>query len=91
MFITLNYHILAFTLNYHILTFHTISKINLKLCQEFFKENFNINLVFHSFTIKNDSSYKEPIPNDLKSFLLYKFTCANCSSSYNGKIVFILN
>ena len=25
---------------------------------------------------------KEPIPNDLKSFLVYKFTCARCSSNY---------
>ena len=23
--------------------------------------------------------------DDLKSFLVYKFTCASCSSSYNGK------
>ena len=30
-------------------------------------------------------SYKEPIPNDLKSFLMYKFICASCSSSCIGK------
>ena len=35
--------------------------------------------------IKNYFSYKDPIPNDLKSFLVYKFTCASCSSSYIGK------
>ena len=28
---------------------------------------------------------KDPIPNDLKSFLVYKFTCASCSSSYIGE------
>ena len=28
---------------------------------------------------------KGPIPNDLKSFLVYKFTCASCSSSYIGE------
>ena len=27
-------------------------------------------------------SYKDPIPDDLKSFLVHKFTCASCSSSY---------
>ena len=27
-------------------------------------------------------SYKDPIPDDLKSFPVYKFTCASCSSSY---------
>ena len=30
-------------------------------------------------------SYKDPIPNDLKSFLVYTFTCASSSSSYIGK------
>ena len=42
-------------------------------------------LVFISFKIKNYFSYKDPIPKDLKSFLVYKFTCASCSSSYNGE------
>ena len=56
-----------------------------KLCKEFCKENSNIKLVFNSFKIKNYFSYKDPIPNDLKSFLVCKFTCASCSSSYIGK------
>ena len=42
-------------------------------------------LVFNSFKIKSYFSYKDPIPDDLKSFLVYKFTCASCSSSYIGK------
>ena len=41
--------------------------------------------MFTSFKIKNYFSYKDPIPDDLKSFLVYKFTCASCSSSYIGK------
>ena len=57
----------------------------LKLCKEVCKENFNIKLVFNSFKIKNYFSYKDPIPDDLKSFLVYKFTCVSCSSSYIGK------
>ena len=56
-----------------------------KLCKEFCKENFNIKLVFNSFKIKNYFSCKDPIPNDLKSSLVYKFTCASCSSSYIGE------
>ena len=56
-----------------------------KLCKEFRKENFNIKLVFNSFKIKNYFSCKDPIPNDLKSFLVYKFTCPSCSSSYVGE------
>ena len=42
-------------------------------------------LVFKSFKIKNYFSYKDPIPNDLKSFLVYKFTCASCSPIYIGE------
>ena len=56
-----------------------------KLCKEFCKENFNIKLVFNSFKIKNYFSYKDLIPNDLKYFLVYKFTCGSCSSSYIGE------
>ena len=37
------------------------------------------------FKIKNYFSYKDPIPDDLKSFLVYKFTCASSSSSYIGE------
>ena len=64
---------------------HHIKVKLLKLCKEFCKENFNIKLVFNSFKIKNYFSYKDPIPNDLKSFLVYKFSCASCSSIYIGE------
>ena len=78
MFITLNYHISA--------TYHTISKIKFRnFANKFCKKNFNIKLVFNSFRIKNYFSYKDPIPDDLKSFLVYKFTCASCSFSYVGE------
>ena len=66
------------------LSHHIKNKLS-KLCKEFCKENFNIKLVFNRFKIKNYFSYKDPIPDDLKSFLVYKFTCASCSSSYIGK------
>ena len=57
----------------------------MKLCKEFCKENVNIKLVFTSFKIRNYFLCKDPIPDDLKSFLVYKFTCASCSSSYIGE------
>ena len=66
------------------LSHHIKNKLS-KLCKEFCKENFNIKLVFSSFKIKSYSSCKDPIPNNLKSFLVYKFTCASCSSSYIGE------
>ena len=64
---------------------HHIKNKLLKLCKEFCKEDFNIKLVFNSFKINNYFSFKGPIPNDLKSFLVYKFTCASCSFSYIGE------
>ena len=66
------------------LSHHLKNKLS-RLCKKFCKENFNIKLVFNSFKIKNYFSYKDPIPNDLKSFLVYEFTCASCSSSYIGE------
>ena len=50
--------------------------------QKVCKENFNIKLVFSSFKIKNYFSYKDSIPINLKCSLVYKFTCASCSSSF---------
>ena len=45
----------------------------------------NIKLDFSSFKIKNYFSYRDPIPDNLKSLLVYKFTCASSSSSYIGE------
>ena len=69
---------------------HHIKNKLLKLCREFCRENFNIKLVFNSLKIKNYFSCKDPIPDDFKSFLVCKFTCASCSSSYLAKLVVIL-
>ena len=63
---------------------HIKNKLS-KFCKEFCKESFHIKLVFNSFKIKNYFSYKNPILNDLKSFIVYKFTCASCSSGCIGK------
>ena len=66
------------------LSHHIKNKLS-KLCKEFCKENFNIKLVFNSFKIKNYFSYKDQIPDDFKSSLVYKFTCTSCISSYIGE------
>ena len=77
MFITSNYHI------WQPIAPHW--KLLWKLCKEFCKENFNIRLVFNSFKIKSYFLYKDSIPDDLKSFLVYKCSCTSCSSSCIGK------
>ena len=66
------------------LSYHIKNKLS-KLRKEFCEENFNMKLVFNSFKIKNYFDYKYPILYDLKSFLVYKFTCVSCSSSYIGE------
>ena len=66
------------------LSHHIKNKLS-KLCKNFHKENFNMKLVFSSFKNKNHFSYEDQIPNGLKSFLVYKFTCATCSSSLIGE------
>ena len=50
---------------------HIKNKLS-KFSKEFCKEYFNIKLVLTSFEIKNYFSYKDPIHDDLKSFLVYK-------------------
>ena len=78
MFIMSNYHISA--------NFHAISKTKFsKLWKEVCKEKINVKLVFNSFKIKNYFWYKDPIPNDLKSFLVFDFISTSCSSSYIGE------
>ena len=50
---------------------HQIKNKLSKLCKELFKENVNIKLVFISFCfVKNYFSYKDPIADDFKSFLV---------------------
>ena len=79
------YDIYYFNLPYISNLSHNIKNKLLKPCKEFCKENFNIKLDFNSFKIEKYFSYNNPIPNDLIYFLVYKFTCASCSSSYIGK------
>ena len=64
---------------------HNIKNKPLKICKKFCEDNFKIKLVFYSFKIKNYFSYKDLIPDDLNSFLVYTFNSASCSSSYIGK------
>ena len=56
-----------------------------KVLKQFCKENFNIKLIFTSFKTENHFSNEGPNPKNSQSFLVYKFSCASCSSSYIGK------
>ena len=45
----------------------------------------NICTTFTLLLTGGNITKNDPIPNDLKSFLVYKFTCASCSSRYIGE------
>ena len=51
----------------------------------YFPAILQIFIIFLYSTKLKTFSYKDPIPNDLKFFLVYKFTCVSCSSSYIDK------
>ena len=76
-------HVHYFKLPYISDLSHYIKNKLSKLCKEFCEENFNIKLVFNSFKIKD--YFADPIPNNLKSFAVYKFTCGSCSFNYIGE------
>ena len=54
------------------------------LCDTFCKET-HISLVFSSTKLASFFQIKDKIPSALKSFVVYKFTCANCNVSYVGE------
>ena len=45
----------------------------------------DIKLVFSSFKIGNLFGVKDPIPDGLRSRVVYKFTCAGCNACYVGE------
>ena len=61
----------------------TQQKVN-QLCEKFCK-NTNVRVVFASTKISSFLSTKDKIPNALKSFVVYRFICANCQVSYVGE------
>ena len=57
----------------------------LKHLLDVFCKDIDIRIVFSSFTIKTFFSFKDPIPDALKSLVVYQFTCAGCNSRYIGE------
>ena len=65
--------------------FSTVTRNNLKQLVNVFCKDVDIKIVFSSFKIKNFFSFKDPIPDALKSLVVYQFTCAGCNSCYFGE------
>ena len=65
--------------------FSTVTRKKLKHLLDVFCIDIDITIVFSSFKIKNFFSFKDPIPDALKSLFVYPFTCAGCNSHYIGE------
>ena len=50
-----------------------------KLTKQFCKEGTNIKIVFNTFKL---ASTKDKVRFGLKSYVIYKFLCAGCNTSY---------
>ena len=79
MFLTTNYHTLVLIQTVPI-------KKNYELCKTFCtKKNTNVKIVFWPFKLQHLFSSKDCLPIALKSFFVYKFTCAGCQSCCIGE------
>ena len=56
-----------------------------KLAKQFCKEGTNIKIVFSTFKLASLFSTKDKVPYGLKSYVVYKFLCADCNASYVGE------
>ena len=67
--------------------FSTVTRKKLKhlFSWTFFAKILTSELCFLLFKIKNFFSFKDPIPDALKSLVVYQFTCAGCNSRYIGE------
>ena len=69
------------TLNCHMWVISLLSHAKkLKHLLDVFCKNIDIRIVFSSFKIKKFFSFKDPIPDALKSLVVYQFTGAGCNS-----------
>ena len=65
--------------------FAKLADIKIKTLCKNLCSDFKIKLVFSSFKIKNLFTFKESIPDALKSYVVCEFTCAGCNSRYIGE------
>ena len=65
--------------------FSTVTRIKLEHLLDVFCKDIDIRIVFSSFKIRIFFSFKDPIPDALKSLVVYQFTCAGCDSRYIGE------
>ena len=72
------------------LSMHTSQKIT-KLINEFCKPNVLVKIAFTPYKLMSSFSTKDKCPESLKSYVVYKFSCAGCNSCYVGHTTHHLN
>ena len=65
--------------------FSIVAQNRLRKLLKRYCNNFDVKLVISSFKIRNMLSVKDSVPVELRSNVVYKFTCASCNSCYVGE------
>ena len=78
-FITKNFHYIG---HHFQITDQKLHNIGKRFCRDI-----NIKLVFISPKIKNIFSFEHAIPCNIKSLVVYEFTCAGCNFCYIGETI----
>ena len=62
-----------------------VTQKRIRLLIKRYCNNSDIKLIFSSFKIGNLFSAKDSIPSNLRSSVVYKFSCAGCNACYVGE------
>ena len=65
--------------------FSSSAQKRIRRLSHFYCNNANIVLAFSSFKVGSLFSVKDPVPNGLRSCVVYKFSCAGCAACYVGE------
>ena len=65
--------------------FSIVAQNRLRKLLKRYCNNLDVKLAFSSFKIRSMFSVKDPVPVELRSNVVYKFTCASCNSCYVGE------
>ena len=65
--------------------FSTIAQSQIRRLLNRYCHDLDIKLVFTTFKLRNIFSVKDSVPRELRSRVIYKFTCACCNACYMGE------
>ena len=63
----------------------TIAQSKIRLLVDRHCNDLDIKLMFTTFKLRNLFSVKDSVPRELRSRVIYKFTCACCNACYIGE------